>query len=150
MRGIIIRQMIAADIPSLVKLERENFSDPWTALDFESEQTHSYGITLVAEDEGSPCGYLNAYHVCENVHINTFCVEKSHRRMGVASSLLNALFETVLSDGAEEVTLEVRAGNSPAIFLYEKFGFVPVGVRKRFYRKPEEDAVIMKKELRHG
>ncbi|MCI8501970.1 MAG: ribosomal protein S18-alanine N-acetyltransferase [Oscillospiraceae bacterium] len=147
MCGVRIRGLERADIPALALLERENFSDPWSASAFESELSNPYGVTLVAEREGEILGYLSSHLICENLHINTFCVREKDRGKGVASSLLAALLNLAASTGAESATLEARQSNTPALSLYQKFGFSPVGLRKRFYQAPAEDAVLMKKEL---
>ena len=149
MCGIVIRAMRAEDIPLLAAVERDNFSDPWSEASFEAELKNPYGITLVAETVTGISGYLNAFLVGENLHINTFCVVLAHRGNGIASALMERLLEKAVSEGAEDATLEVREGNIPAQALYRKYGFIPVGVRKRFYRKPEEDAVLMRKEFIH-
>ncbi len=147
---IVIREMRAEDIPILAAIERDNFSDPWSEASFEAELKNPYGITLVAETMTGVSGYLNAFLVGGNLHINTFCVVSAQRRKGVASALMERLLEKAVSEGVEDATLEVREENVSAQALYRKFGFVPVGIRKRFYREPEEDAVLMKKEFVDG
>ena len=150
MCGVTVRAMVAEDVPELAALERENFSDPWSEASFEAELKNPHGITLVAEADMETAGYLNAFLVGGNLHINTFCVAVEQRGKGIASALMEQLLEIAVSSGAEDATLEVREGNTPAQALYRKYGFIPVGVRKRFYREPEEDAVLMKKEFTYG
>ncbi|MGI5896702.1 MAG: ribosomal protein S18-alanine N-acetyltransferase [Oscillospiraceae bacterium] len=142
----LIRPMQRADIPALVSLEQGAFSDPWSAEAFAEELDNPHGITLVAEQNGV-AGYLNAHHVLENVHINTFCVAPQRRRQGTGFALLQWLTGYAEGVGALEITLEVRRGNEAAVSLYRKCGFAQVGLRKRFYRDPVEDALILKKEL---
>ena len=67
--------------------------------------------------------------------------------MGIATSLLNHLVETSLSNNMKEIWLEVSTKNTPAINLYKKFGFEVMGIRKNYYQKLGEDAYNMKKEL---
>lgn len=150
MCGVTVRPMKAEDVPVLAVLERENFSDPWSEASFEAELANPHGITLTAETAAGIAGYLNAFLVGGNLHINTFCVDEGQRGKGIASMLMERLLEKAVSEGAEDATLEVREGNAPALALYRKYGFVPVGVRKRFYREPEENAVLMKKEFVYG
>lgn len=147
MSGVVVRPMAAKDIPALALLEQAVFSDPWGTAAFEAELANPGGITLVAEKDSAVLGYLNAHHATGNVHINTFNVHPDMRRKGTGTALLRELVRRAQRLSAEEITLEVRAGNRPAVALYEAFGFVSVGVRKNFYREPVEDAKILKKEL---
>lgn len=147
MCAITVRELRREDCKTLAALEAQTFSDPWSEQAFAEELDCGYSITLVAV-RGEPVeGYLNAHHVFENVHINTFCVRPESRRTGVGRLLLQELVRRAKQLGGEEITLEVRTGNRAACALYASFGFRPVGVRKRFYHNPEEDALIMKKEL---
>lgn len=147
MCGITVRQIRAEDIAVVAALERKNFSEPWSNASFEAELKNRYGITLVAENKGVVCGYINAYLVCGNLHINTFCVAGEKRGNGIGTALLKTLFECASSPALEDATLEVRQGNKEARALYDKFGFVQVGIRKRFYKDPIEDAVLMKRSF---
>lgn len=147
MCGITLRELCREDCKTLAALEAQTFSDPWSEQAFEEELGCEYSITLVAVRGERVEGYLNAHHVLENVHINTFCVRPESRRTGVGRLLLQELVCRAEQLGGEEITLEVRAGNRAACGFYTSSGFRTVGVRKRFYRMPEEDALIMKKEL---
>ena len=71
-------------------------------------------------------------------------VDPGQRRSGIASTLLREGLKTLGERGAEEVFLEVRASNSPAIELYRASGFRPVGVRSDYYRNPREDALVLR------
>ena len=104
---VLIRPMQPEDIPVLVSLEQSAFSDPWSEKAFAEELNNPYGITLVAEQDGV-AGYLNAHHVLENVHINTFCVAPQRRRQGIGLALLQWLIGYAEGMGALEITLEVR------------------------------------------
>jgi ribosomal-protein-alanine N-acetyltransferase len=73
-------------------------------------------------------------------------VHPDHRRRGIAEALILALSEDLKAGGNQCLTLEVRASNAPAIALYENLGFRQVGLRKNYYHKPKEDALILRKE----
>ena len=81
--------------------------------------------------------YVDAWHVM-NV-----AVAPDYRRLGIASRLLNDLFELTVDDGQRGYTLEVRVSNEPAIRLYERMGFLGRGVRRGYYTDNREDALIM-------
>ena len=144
--NFIVRDFAKRDIPAVIDLEQRNFSDPWSESVFAEELDNPNGVTLVAEHEGTVIGYINAHHVFENAHINTFCVKETARKKGVGTLLLTKLQQIVSEAGAEELTLEVRE-HGVAVPLYHSFGFESVGRRKQFYRNPSDDALIMKKEL---
>ena len=76
-------------------------------------------------------------------YITNVAVFPSCRRQGVAEALLHELLHRADEKKLAFVTLEVRASNAPAIALYEKNGFQPVGVRKNYYSAPTEDGVLM-------
>ena len=73
-------------------------------------------------------------------------VRPEARRQGLGRRLMEALWARLMELGDESLTLEVRASNTPAIALYEGLGFVQVGRRPRYYEKPREDALILRKE----
>ena len=70
-------------------------------------------------------------------------VADSHRRRGIARALVEELIRQL---DAYQLTLEVRQSNLPAIALYESMGFQQVGLRKNYYQKPKENALILRKE----
>ena len=79
----------------------------------------------------------------EEAHINTLTVDVKHHRHGVGTVLLMDLVREAIDREVNNLTLEVRATNVAAQALYRRFGFVPVGVRKRYYEETREDAIIM-------
>ena len=106
---------------------------------------------IVAEDgEGNILGYAGLHAVLDEGYIDNIAVEEAARRHGVASALLD-VFCRFGAANLSFLTLEVRASNSPAIGLYEKYGFRRVGLRPGYYDAPKEDAVIMTREFSvHG
>ena len=78
-------------------------------------------------------------------YITNVAVTKTARKSGVATCLLEALFEYAKTHKLNFISLEVRGSNNPAISLYNKLGFENVGTRKNFYTDPREDAIIMTK-----
>ena len=83
--------------------------------------------------------------VLDEGYISNVAVSPKYRRQGIADALIERLDELCSGHGLAFVSLEVRAGNAPAVALYEKHGFAPVGLRKNYYERPREDAVIMTK-----
>jgi [ribosomal protein S18]-alanine N-acetyltransferase len=135
------RAMGPRDITAVVALERLIFPEPWPVGVFRDELRQENRTYLVAEEEGELAAYAGLLQLGEEGHITTVAVEPSRRRAGLATRLLLELVETARRRGSRRLTLEVRTTNRAAQALYRKFGFAPVGMRKRYYGT--EDALVM-------
>lgn len=138
--------MTTAHVCGVAKIEKECFSMPWSEQAFAIELEKPESLTFVALCDGEAIGFVNANIVLDEIYINNVAVTEKFRKKGVAQALLNAL-EQYADGKASFITLEVRATNIPAQALYKKCGYEVVGVRKNFYEKPTEDAVLMTKNL---
>jgi ribosomal-protein-alanine N-acetyltransferase len=137
-----IRRLTYADLPQVIAIERRAFPTPWSLAMFVLEFSKPSGICLVALDEGRIVGYLICSRYDVVWHVMNIAVDDRLRRMGIATALLEALFEQADQPG-EQYTLEVRQSNAAAIALYERFGFRSAGVRPGYYHDNKEDALIM-------
>lgn len=135
------RAMTSADVPDVLELERLTFPAPWTEGMLRSELNASGRIYLLAGDDDGVAAYGGIMVVESDAHVMTLAVREDRRRAGLATRLLLALIGTALEKGAIHLTLELRMSNEPARALYEKFGFLPVGVRPGYYA--DEDALVM-------
>ncbi len=88
-------------------------------------------------------GYVGSWFVVDEAHIVSIAVRESMRRLGLGELLMLAAVELAMARRANKVTLEARVSNTPAHALYEKYGFVTVGLRRRYYSDNNEDAYIM-------
>ena len=79
--------------------------------------------------------------------ITNVAVRPDHRKKGIADAILTDVLSESQKRGARTIYLEVRESNLPAQKLYEKHGFVSCGIRKNFYRKPTEHAIVMSCDL---
>lgn len=140
---INIRYMTISDIPAVSEIEKRSFSLPWSEKSFEESIGLSHAIFLVAEKKQQILGYCGMYQVFDEGDITNIAVLPEYRGMGIAGRLLETLFGYSVEKGIADITLEVRESNESAIHLYEKYGFERVGIRKNFYEKPVEHAVIM-------
>ena len=136
--------MTREHLPVVAALERRCFpADPWSEALFQASLENPGAAVLLAQGEdGAVLGYAVLSVVLDEGNLDNIAVAPDARRRGVADALLGAL----TGFGREHLallTLEVRASNAPAIALYEKYGFVPVGRRKNYYDAPREDAVLM-------
>lgn len=138
-----IRDAVPADVPGIAALERECFSLPWSEEIVASKLTGAGKIMLAAEIEGELAGYMGLQYVIDEGYISNVCTAPEHRRRGVASALIDEMISRARALGLSFLSLEVRVSNDPAISLYAGKGFVSVGVRPKYYEKPNEDAMIM-------
>ena len=140
--------MTAAHLPQVAALEQVCFpADPWSETLFRGALDSPHTVLMVAEEEdGMALGYAVLSMVSDEGNLDNIAVVPYGRRQGVADALLSALIK-VGRTSLSVLFLEVRASNLPAIALYEKHGFVPVGRRKNYYESPREDALLMTLEL---
>jgi ribosomal-protein-alanine N-acetyltransferase len=143
-----IRRLAYADLPQVIAVERRAFPTPWSLAMFVLELSKPSGICLAAwgAGDGAPpeelCGYLICSRYDTVWHVMNVSVDPDRRRAGIASALLDALIERI-GDPQALYTLEVRVSNTAAIRLYERYGFLSAGVRRRYYQDNQEDALIM-------
>ena len=140
---IEIVRMNESHVSAVAELERQNFSEPWPEIAVRSELTNKLALWLVAVEDGVVAGYVGSQTVLQEADMMNIAVADTHRRRGIARLLVEELIRQL---DAYQLTLEVRASNAPAIALYEKLGFTQVGLRKNYYHKPKEDALILRKE----
>lgn len=143
MSKIVIRKMRPEDLPEVCVIERDNFSLPWSESSFLESIEKDYTVFLVALIEEEIAGYIGCYCVAGIGEITNVAVKASHRRKGIGGMLLEKLYEEGSALDTCEYFLEVRESNEAAIALYARQGFVKEGIRKNFYEKPVENAVIM-------
>ena len=124
-------------------LEEEMFSMPWHRESFQEmieDKNACYLVALHQEEVVGACGLRN---IVGDGEVTNVVTKKAYQNRGIGATLLNQLFSIGRTMGVEAYTLEVRVSNRPAIHLYQKLGFKKEGIRKNFYEKPREDALIM-------
>ncbi len=146
-----IEPMRAEDLEAVLAIEHASFSLPWTAEMFVGDlERDDLAEILVARwvEGGDPApvvGFLCYWVVREEMHINNLAVDPHWRRRGIATALLTTSLTRARSRGAGQAFLEVRASNLAAQALYRRAGFAATGTRRRYYAKPVEDAVVMRR-----
>jgi ribosomal-protein-alanine N-acetyltransferase len=142
-----LRRLELSDVDAIEKIERVSYPTPWSRSMFASElaKPSSLSIAAVLPNE-QLIGYLVLSRYVDAWHVMNVAVDPAFRRLGVATAMLQNLFEVTRDDAQRGYTLEVRVSNAPAIRLYESFGFVSRGVRRGYYTDNREDALIMWKE----
>jgi ribosomal-protein-alanine N-acetyltransferase len=136
--------MRADDLDAVHAIDVASFSSPWRREGYEFEAlVNERALCWVAEAGGAVAGSLVAWLVVDELQIATVSVAAAHRRRGIGRRLIQTALAEAAARGAVTATLEVRAGNAPALALYRSFGFRIVGRRPGYYRGNGEDALLM-------
>ena len=142
-----VRRLTLGDLNAIERIEQRVYPTPWSRSMFAGELAKPASISLGAFTEGGRLvGYLIVSRYVDAWHVMNIAVDLDHRRLGVASTLLDSLFELTAGDPRRGYTLEVRISNKSAIALYERYGFEGSGVRRGYYTDNREDALIMWKD----
>lgn len=144
---IEIREMNFEDIEAVTKIERENFSVPWDETGFLSFMIREGTIFLTAILDGRIVGYCGLISAADEADITNVSVALDARHQGIGNKLIEKLIKEAEAMRIKKIFLEVRESNIPAISLYNKYNFKQVGLRKDYYEKPTENALLMLKEL---
>ena len=139
--------MRESHVAQIAALEEATFSLPWDEASIRAELDNPLALWLVWVEDEQVLGYVGSQTVFEDADILNVAVQPAARRRGIAEALMTALESRLSERGAERITLEVRASNAPAIALYRKLGYAQVGLRKNYYEKPREDALILQKQI---
>ena len=143
---ITITELTALQIPAAAALERLCFSDPWSEASLRSELQNPLALWLAAMDGDRLAGYVGAQTVPPEADMMNLAVAPDCRRRGIGEALVRELLRRLDAQGIRSLSLEVRVSNESAQALYRKLGFAPVGRRPRYYEKPREAALILRKE----
>jgi ribosomal-protein-alanine N-acetyltransferase len=144
-----IRRLTLGDLDAIERIENSTYPTPWSRSMFAGELAKPSSL-CIGVFEADPHTRLLAYLIVSRYvdawHIMNLAVHPAHRRRGLASQLMDELFERTAGDPRRGYTLEVRISNDMAIALYERFGFEASGVRRGYYTDNREDALIMWKD----
>lgn len=146
-----IRPAQPADLPAIAAGERVCFSDPWSQGSIEELFNNDTVVGLVAESAGPIsrlAGYVFARAIAGEGEILNIAVLPEARRHGLGGELLDGALAELGGRGVDSVFLEVRESNEAARELYRGRGFRPVGLRADYYRRPRENALILRRELK--
>ena len=157
---MVVRPAGRADLDRVAAIERESFSDPWSRYAFERLLGDNRVFFVVASSAaprgeepqggegggggGEVFGYVVAWFVMNEAEIANLAVAPEARRRHVGALLLDAAIQAARTRGVEAMYLEVRASNVAARTLYASRGFAEIARRKRYYRRPVEDALVLR------
>lgn len=142
---IKIRPMQKSEINEVLEIEEQAYGEHhWSKDSFYGELSNELAHYYSAFDiNGKLIGYAGSWRIIDEAHITTIAVKPEHRRKKIGEALLNIILEDCYKNEIKYITLEVRLSNTPAINLYEKYGFHSLGTRKGYYQNNNEDALIM-------
>jgi len=144
--AVHVRSLRLSDLPAIEEIERRAYRTPWSRSMFASELAKSSSICLGAVEGERLVGYVVNSRYVDAWHVMNVAVDPDYQRRGIATRLLERLFELTADDHRRGYTLEVRVSNHDAIRLYEKLGFERRGTRRGYYTDNREDALVMWRE----
>jgi ribosomal-protein-alanine N-acetyltransferase len=146
---LMIRVARRDDIEDVAAIERRAFSDPWSASSFRALFGNPLVHFAVAEDSisGRVLGYVVSWYVVDEAEIANLAVSDGARRAGIGARLLDHALDIARERHSQVVFLEVRESNAAARALYASRGFEVAGRRSKYYRKPVEDALVLRRGL---
>jgi len=148
--AIEIRVLDLSDLDAIEVIEQQAYPTPWSRSMFASELAKPTSICLGAFEGSDLVGYIINSRYVDAWHVMNVAVHPEHQRRGVATALLEKLFERTRGDERRGYTLEVRVSNEGAIRLYEQLGFDSRGIRRGYYTDNREDALIMWRDAGHS
>ena len=144
---LVVRPARESDIAAIAEIEHASFTDPWTASSFRSLLSIPAVHFAVAADAERTLGYVVMWLAGDEAEIANLAVTADARRRRAGTTLLLHAIATARASSVQVIFLEVRDSNIAARELYASHGFAEVGRRKRYYRRPEEDALILRLDL---
>jgi [ribosomal protein S18]-alanine N-acetyltransferase len=127
-------------------IEQSVFADPWSTQDFRDCVADALFHVAETGDGRGVAGYVVALDAADEGEILNLAVAPSGRRHGLGRALVQDVLEALARRGVRHVYLEVRESNAPARALYAAHGFQEVGRRKQYYRRPVEDAIVLRRD----
>ncbi|MFZ5980311.1 MAG: ribosomal protein S18-alanine N-acetyltransferase [Candidatus Zixiibacteriota bacterium] len=138
-----LREMTATDIDAVMALEEEIFPDAWPRAAFEDILVEEAWSAVVAQNGDEIIGYGCYLVVLDEAHLANIAVGPAYRRKSVAKHILDHILKDIKKKKCRMLLLEVRVSNKSARIFYERYGFKELYRRKRYYRNPIEDALVM-------
>lgn len=141
--------LVEADLPQALSVQAESFAIPWTERQYRDEFALRWSHTTGLKDPatGELLAVATWWTVGDELHLLNFASAKAHRRRGLGRRLLTHVLAQAALAGCTQAILEVRASNAGALRFYQRFGFAPIGERKRYYQDNGEDALVLRRDL---
>jgi len=141
---LVLRVMRESDLTGVLNIERRSFSIPWEEATFRGLMRRQSASLLVAEQAGVLVGYAVMWYAADEAELGDLSVLPEARRRGLGRWILDRAMREAGRRGAKQIFLEVRESNTDARRLYEKAGFVDVGVRPSYYLLGHRTAILLR------
>lgn len=144
-----LQALTEAQLDAVLHIEQRAYSHPWTRGNFADSLQAGYHLRALWAGEAL-LGYYVAMQGVQEVHLLNITVDPEHQRQGHGRVLLDAMHIWARQQQAQWAWLEVRASNTRAMQVYERYGYQRVGLRKGYYPDRDhrrEDAVVMSYKL---
>ena len=141
---IKIENLALADLTELMEIESTAYGEHhWSRDSFVAELNNKVAHYYAVKCDNILVGYAGIWNIVDEAHITTIAIRESYRRKHIGEALITKILEDCYNNFIKYLTLEVRVSNTPAIELYNKYGFKSLGTRKGYYQDNGEDALIM-------
>lgn len=142
---IFERILHEGDLDGILEVENLSFTNPWTRemYAWELRNPEVSHLSVLRTSDGLIHGFVGFWVVFDELHLNNLAVRPESRGRGYGAALLEHALSEGVRRGARQATLEVRRSNETARRLYERFGFEVMGLRPRYYARPDEDALVL-------
>ena len=148
MNNIVVAPMEASHLSAVANIEQLSFSTPWTenmfSLSLGDTNNQNCFVALLGE---KVVGYIILLHCFEDGELLNIATSPEMRKNGIAKKLMDKMISVMKEKNVTRILLEVRESNVPAKTLYENYGFSEIAVRKNYYTKPLENAIVMEKHI---
>ncbi|MEF2231090.1 MAG: ribosomal protein S18-alanine N-acetyltransferase [Pseudodesulfovibrio sp.] len=133
-----------SDIDDVIALEKQCFAYHWTREQFSLGLKDNAYVVLGIRGEGGLVGYIAFSLIKDEMEVLNLAVRPGCRKQGLGTALLKRALEICKESGVAKSFLDVKGSNTPALSLYNKFGYFQIGVRKRYYPDTKEDALLFR------
>lgn len=142
-----LRQALESDIEEIHSIEKQCKREPWSVSMLRPEFSHPWSRFRVASLEEEIVAFCLSWLVPDELHILNIATLPFYQRNGIARKMMHDAFQIAHEADALRICLEVRVSNEPARKLYDSFDFKEVGRRKKYYKNPSEDALVLVKSF---
>ena len=143
----VVRGTVMEDAAAIAEMEHQIFTDAWSEKSVLDTMSQKNAVCLTAEKAGRIIGYVLAYTAADEAEIARIAVTEEFRRQGTARAVMQELEAVCSKNGIRRLLLDVRESNQGARIFYTDMGFREDGVRRQFYENPQEDGILMSREL---
>ena len=147
---IEIKKVVEEDIDRIIEIENESIEPAWTHGMLLGEMYRDDTHFELAHETGKILGFFVLREISGESELLQIAVAKDARRRGIGGILMSACLDRACKSRISQIYLEVRSKNNAALSMYKKHGFINAGLRKNYYVHPDDDAIIMTKNLPAG